>query len=144
MNKKLFGVMVIGLLALLVSCQSSPAGPAPLGPAEVMDAYTAAINAHDVEKALSLVADDAVYHRPSGEFTGKEAVRGFIEELIARNVKVELIGERTVDGERVTWRSRVMLDDPQNPDGPQLEIMNNSESIIRDGKIVMHTATRAQ
>ncbi|HEX9924855.1 MAG TPA: nuclear transport factor 2 family protein, partial [Anaerolineae bacterium] len=110
----------------------------------VMDAYTAAINAHDVEAALSYVADDAVYDRSVGAFNGKEEVRGFIQGIIDRNVHVELIGERTVDGERVTWQSRVMLDDPANPGGPQIEVRNNSESIVRDGKIVMHTARPAQ
>ena len=129
-------IAVIAVMTLLVACQSG--GDQPTDPAAVMDAYTATINAHDVEKALSYVAADAVYHRPAGEFKGKEEIRGFIEGLIARNVKVELIGERTVDGERVTWQSHVTLENPAQ------EIMNNSESIVRDGKIVMHTAQAAQ
>ena len=136
-------IVVIAVLTLLVACQSGGGGSdQPTDPAAVMDAYTAAINAHDVEKALSYVADDAVYDRSVGGFNGKEEVRGFIEGLFARNVQVELIGERTVDGERVTWQSRVMIDDPENP-GTRLEIINNSESIVRDGKIVKHTARRA-
>jgi predicted SnoaL-like aldol condensation-catalyzing enzyme len=134
-------IAAIAVMTLLAACQSG--GSQPTNPAAVMDAYTAAINAHDLEKALSYVADDAVYDRPAGAFNGKEEVRGFIEDLFARNVQVELIGERTVDGERVTWKSRVMIDDPENP-GVRLEIINNSESIVRDGKIVKHTARREQ
>ena len=46
-----------------------PAGVAqPLDPVAVIDAYTAALNAHDVEAALAFVADDAVYLRPAGRF----------------------------------------------------------------------------
>jgi limonene-1,2-epoxide hydrolase len=140
---KRFITLITIMLVLVVSCQSGSATQ-PADPAAVMDAYTAAINAHDVEAALSYVADDAVYDRSVGAFNGKEEVRGFIQGIIDRNVHVELIGERTVDGERVTWQSRVMLDDPANPGGPQIEVRNNSESIVRDGKIVMHTARPAQ
>lgn len=141
MNRSLITPIII-VMIVLVSCQPTTVGQ-PTDPATVMDAYTAAINAHDVETALSYVADDAVYSRPTGDFKGKEEIRQFIEDIIARNVQVELFGQRQVDGERVTWQSRVRLDDPQNPGGPQLEIVNNSESIVRDGKIVSHTATRA-
>lgn len=143
MNRSLISLVVIIVLALLVSCQSTTSGQ-PTDPAAVMDAYTAAINAHDVEKALSYVADDAVYDRPTGQFNGKEETRGFIEGLVARNVKVELVGERQVDGERVSWSSHVTLADPENPNGPPVEIMNNSQSIVRNGKIVSHTARPAQ
>ena len=139
--RRLVMVLSILLMVLLVACGGGET--AVIGPAEVMDAYTVAINNHDVEAALALVADDAVYERPAGTFTGKEEIRGFIEDLIARDVQVELVGERTVDGERVTWQSHVMIKDPANPDGPLLDIMNNSESIVRDGKIVHHQAEPA-
>lgn len=138
-NRTSYSLIVV-LTILLSACGSQ----SPNDPAAVMDAYTAAINAHDVEAALQYVADDAVYERPTGQFTGKAEVRSFIEGLIAQNVQVELIGERMVDGEKVTWQSQVTLTDPQNPGGPPLVILNNSESIIRDGKIIFHTATRAQ
>ena len=139
-------IIIISLfvvIALLAACQSATSGQ-PTDPAAVMDAYTEAINAHDVERALSYVADDAVYERPGGAFNGKAEVRTFVEGIIARDVHVELIGEREVNGEEVTWQSRVTIDDPENPDGPQLELVNNSASIVRDGKIVMHTASRGQ
>ena len=135
---RLLVVLLIVVTTLLTACQSGGGSSQPTDPAAVMDAYTAAINAHDVEGALSYVADNAVYHRPAGDFNGKEEVRGFIEGLVARNVKVELIGERTVDGERVSWQSHVTLENPAQ------EITNNSESIVRDGKIVMHSAQAAQ
>lgn len=135
-------VCLCSLVLFLSACQSG-AAQQPMDPAAVMEAYTAAINNHDVERALAFVADDAVYHRPTGEFRGKAQIRTFIEDLVARNVRVEVVGERRVEGERVMWESRVFLNDPNNPNGPQLEIRNASESIVRDGKIVSHTAKRA-
>jgi ketosteroid isomerase-like protein len=135
---------VIGLLVILalgiVSCGT--AGSTEMDPAAVMDAYTAAINSGDVEAALALVADDAVYERPAGTFNGKAEIRGFIEDLIARNAQVQLIGERQVNGEVVSWQSLVTIDDPENP-GTRLELRNNSSSTIRNGLIVHHQAQPA-
>ena len=118
----------------------------PVDPAGVMDAYTAAINAGDVAKALSLVAEDAVYDRPPplGILTGKDAIRGFIESLVTRKAKVERIGVRHVSGELVKWTSRVTLIDPENPSAPPTVTENNSESIVRGGKIVQYTARPRQ
>jgi hypothetical protein len=139
MKQRIFTTIV--MMIILVACQAGGENSSqPAGPAAVMDAYAAAINAHDVEKALSYVADDAVYDRSAGNFNGKDEVRTFVEGIIGRNVQVSVVGERQVDGERVSWKSQVMLDDPENPNGPQLKILLNSESIVRNGKIVSHTA----
>lgn len=145
MMNKVWWLGLIILFLLLGACQSetTPAAQEPLDPAAVTDAYTTAINAHDVEAALSYVADDAVYTRPAGTFEGKEQIRGFIEGLVAQNVRVELIGERQVEGELVRWMSQVTLSDPDNPDASPTEIVNNSQSTVRNGLIVAHSAERA-
>jgi hypothetical protein len=135
-------LILLSLIGLLTACQSA-SETAAMDPAAVMDAYTAAINAHDIEAALAFVADDAVYERPTGQFKGKAEIRGFIEGLIARDVKVELIGERQVTGEQVRWTSHVSLLDPENPTGPRIDLMNNSHSTVQEGKITFHTAERA-
>jgi ketosteroid isomerase-like protein len=111
-----------------------------------MDAYTAAINAGDVATALSFVADDAVYDRPPplGQLVGKDAIRGFVESLVARKARIALVGLRRVEGEKVTWSSRVTLLNANDPSGPPDVVENNSESIVRGGKIVQHTARPRQ
>jgi hypothetical protein len=121
-------------------------GIRPTNPAAVLDAYTAAINAGDVETALSFVADDAVYDRPPplGLLTGKAAIRGFIETLVARKARIELLGLRTVAGESVTWKSRVTQLDATDPTLPPVVSLNDSSSIVRNGLIVQHTARAAQ
>ena len=135
--------MALALVLAFGANSSISIAQRPIGPAEVIDAYAAAINAGDLEAALALVADDAVYDRPTGAFVGKAEVRGFVEGILARNALVELLGERSVDGEMATWRSRVTIDDPANPDGPPRIIHNLSASRVVDGLIVMHTAEPA-
>jgi hypothetical protein len=105
-----------------------------------MDAYTAAINAHDVDIAMLYVSSEATYNRPLGIFGGLPEIRGFIQDLIDHGVSIELIGERAVDGERVTWSSLVKFSNPAP--GSPAEIRNASESLVRDGKIVEHRAAR--
>jgi ketosteroid isomerase-like protein len=139
MKIRIFLLFFVACLFCLNACQSSDTDPAA-----VMDAYTEAINNHDVEAALALVAEDALYSRPNGDFNGKEEIRGFIEGLFARDVQVSVIGERQVNGEEVIWMSSVSLLDPENPNGPRIQLTNNSRSTIRNGLIVFHTAERAQ
>ena len=137
---RLLTALLITSIAAVVACRG--AGE-PKDPAAVIDAYTKAINAHNVEEALKFVDDNAVYMRPAGQFTGKAEVRTFIEGLVQQKVRIELVGQRQVSGERVTWTSRVFLTDPANPNAPPREVRNQSESVVRNGKIVSHRATPA-
>ena len=120
-------------------------GLRPVDPAGVIDAYTAAINAGDLEAALSFVAEDAVYDRPPpfGVITGKVAVRAFIQDLITRKARIQLLGFRTVAGESVKWKSRISLISATNPSETQV-LLNESSSIVRGGLIIQHTARAAQ
>jgi ketosteroid isomerase-like protein len=129
-------IFIVGMLL--------PAGPVsaqPTDPAGVVDAYTAAINAGDVEAALAFVADHAVYMRPAGQFIGKDQVRGFIEDIVGRGAQIELLGERDAHGDHVQWMSRVRF---TNPGAGPAEVRNRSQSIVIDGKILFHLATPAQ
>jgi len=99
-----------------------------------------------VEAALSFAADDAVYDRPPpfGLLTGKAVIRGFIETLVAKKARIELLGLRTVAGESVKWKSRVTQLDATDPTLPLVVSLNESSSIVRNGLIVQHTARSAQ
>ncbi len=137
-----WGLVMVLVLLLLAGCagqqgsgkkeeQASKAQPSD--PAEVIDAFTEAIIAHDVEGALDQVNEDAaVYGGPRVQLKGKEEIRRYIEGLVDRDVHIELLGERQVEGEQVSWQSRVSLSDLEN------EVINNAEAIVRDGKIVTY------
>jgi hypothetical protein len=81
-------------------------------PAQILRTFDAALNAHDLEAAMDLFADDAVVRyvppppRPArAVYTGKEEIRGLMQALIAEGYNVE--AERyEVDGGRVTSRDR--------------------------------------
>ena len=76
--------------------------------------------------------------------TGKAAIRGFIETLVAKKARIELLGLRTVAGESVKWKSRVTQLDATDPTLPLVVSLNDSSSIVRNGLIVQHTARSAQ
>ncbi len=129
------------VLALVLAFAAGPSASAQImDPGAVVDAYTAALNAGDVDGALAFVADNAVYMRPAAQFIGKAQVRGFVEDLVARAGKIELQGEREVYGEYVTWRSRVTFG---NPGAGPAEVRNLSRSVVINGQIVFHMAQPA-
>ena len=135
-------LVVLSLCAVTVGTVARPASAQPMEPAALIDAYTAALNSGDVEGALAFVAEEAVYLRPGGRFVGRDEVRGFIEGLVAQRARIELLGERRTFGNYVMWMSRVTMTSPLGPDAAPVVLMNQSESIVRDGQIVFHMATR--
>lgn len=132
-------VIALSLFTSMLTADLAAAQPMDSG--AVVDSYTAALNAGDVEAALAFVSDDAVYMRPAGHFVGKDQVRGFIESIIERGAQIELQGDREVYGEYVRWNSRVTF---TNPGSGPTESRNRSQSIVHEGKILFHMATPAQ
>ena len=68
--------------------------------AAVMQAYVDAMSGDDVEKVLTLYADDAVVEDPVGSesFKGIDAIRDFYAEAIAAVASMELEGNPRVRG----------------------------------------------
>src|SRR6266540_2854599 len=137
MNRNLILLTVV-VISLLVACQSTT--PEPIDPTIVIDEYIAAINAHDVEKALQFVASDAVFSPEGNQIKGKSEIRKFIEGNLAPLISVERVGEYKVDGEKVSWTERGRFRNPF-PGGTDIEIVTNLEAIVRNGKIVSLTGT---
>jgi limonene-1,2-epoxide hydrolase len=138
MNRNL-SVLTVAVISLLIACQSTT--PEPMDPTRVIDEYIAAINAHDVEKALQFVAEDAVYSPEGNQIKGKEEIRQFIEDNLAQLVSVERVGEYKVDGERVSWTERGLFKNPF-PGGTPIEVVTDLEAIVQNGKIVSLTGTK--
>ena len=76
-------------------------------PMSIVNAWLAALNAGDIDGALSYVADDAVVTivplQPgtSGVFTGKEEIRGWYRTIVGEH-GVTTLSDCHVDGETVT------------------------------------------
>ena len=100
-------LMVAGLLA-----SSAPAAAQEeADPAEVVQAIYDAIAAGDVDRAMSMVADDVVLliiplgEGFDGSFVGKEEVRAWWEGIAQENSRVEF-SHITVSGNAATWQAR--------------------------------------
>lgn len=84
-------------------------------PLAVVQAFDAACNANDVERALELFADDAVVTQlppppppEIGVYRGKQQIRAWLEGLL-QHFQVAARNHQ-VSGERVTWEATVSAD----------------------------------
>jgi hypothetical protein len=107
-------------------------------PEAVARAVYEAMNAGDVETALSYYSDDAVLSLGAfGSYSGKEALRAQFEHEVSLNASWEL-SDFQVEGDTVTFKSRYTSDDMRAL-GVTLE---GTEAItIQDGKITTDTWT---
>jgi hypothetical protein len=112
-------------------------------PLSVVDAWHDALNAYDIDTALSYLADGAVITfvpplAESGVFSGQEEIRGLYEGFVAANFACTLSDCR-VDGETVTCIN-TYTDDGLQAMGVDL-IEGEWLGIVRDGKIQSYTFT---
>ena len=108
--------------------------------AEVFDAFNAAVNAHDVDAALALFADDAVAEFPNQPppnlHTGTDEIRTWLESDIANNIQVEVSDVKTA-GDTVTAIGKVTVDGLP----PDVVLQGTVEVTVKDGKITSFTFT---
>jgi ketosteroid isomerase-like protein len=112
-------------------------------PLAVVQAFDAACNANDVERALELFADDAVVTQlppPSpdpGVHRGKQQIRAWLEVLL-QHFHVVARNHRAAD-ERVTWDATVSADILRRMGLASGE--GAVEAVVREGKITSFTLT---
>jgi hypothetical protein len=112
-----------------------------MDPMEVFNAYHAAVNAHDVDAALALIAPDAVVQFPNqpppNVFKGTQEIRTWLEADFAQHIQV-VTENVQVTGERVTWIARVDVDDFR-PLG--ITLVGTAEATIQEGKFTSFSYT---
>jgi ketosteroid isomerase-like protein len=90
--------------------------------------YYAAWTGHDLDKAMTFVADDVVCEAPAGRIEGAEAYREFMGPFAAMLVRAEIFGSYGDDEHAlVAYDTETTL----VPSGPAAEYVT-----VRDGKIV--------
>ena len=140
MKARMVAVMVsVVLLALpgVLCAQESD-------PLSVVNAWVAALNAGDIDGALSYVADDAVVTivppapGTSGVFTGKEEIRGWYEAIVGEH-GVTTLSDCQVDGETVTCVNTYTADSitAMGLDSLVAEWV----AVVRDGKLQSYSWT---
>ncbi len=132
-------VMSVALLALPVALYAQEPDPK-----SVINAWVEALNAGDIDAALSYLADDAVVQivpaapGTSGIFTGKGEVRGWYETIVGQH-GVTALSDCQVDGETVTCVN-TYAEDSFRSLGIDF-VVGEWVAVVREGKLQSYTFT---
>jgi ketosteroid isomerase-like protein len=130
MKIRLIALSVI-MLALLVSC-SSAASTDEADPASIVKAFYEAENADNLDAAMALISDDAVFSFPNyGPYNGKDEIRDWEQVAMQNGGEFELSNIQ-VDGDTVTFTASFLWMDSH--------IEHDYEVIVQGGKIKSITA----
>ena len=104
-------------------------GLAPDEPEYVVQRYYQALNAKDVELAMSFVASDALFINPTGTYESADAIRESLAGLNKDGITFDLSNFRNTDG-RVVYDYKVLQG------GNLLDQGTNGLTIVKDGQVV--------
>ncbi|MCW5848802.1 MAG: GMC family oxidoreductase N-terminal domain-containing protein [Anaerolineae bacterium] len=127
------------LLELVTAAIVPPEGVA--GALSLAQAIVAAENAHDVEAAVALFAEDAVATLPQYTRTTPQGIRDWQQELADQHFHGTLVAPR-VDGDRVSWTGHIWLD-PLRGLGIA-PLAGQWDMVVGDGKIKAFTFAFSQ
>jgi limonene-1,2-epoxide hydrolase len=118
-------VIIIGLM--LSGCGTA----APQDPTAVVQAYYAAINEGNVDKAMTYIADEAVFVIPPfAKYTGREDIKAYLTRLTGGQQKVKFeLSNFSADGGRVTYSFVIYQGSEQFASG------DDGLTIVENGKI---------
>ncbi|HVK05207.1 MAG TPA: nuclear transport factor 2 family protein [Armatimonadaceae bacterium] len=108
-----------------------------MDPISVINALLAAENAHDVDAAMALFAEDAVADLAVERRTGHAEIRDWQQSLADGHFHMELRGEPEVTGNTVRFPNRLDLDMFKNLGLGTVEAV--STAVVEDGKIKHYT-----
>jgi quercetin dioxygenase-like cupin family protein len=113
-------------------------------PASVVQAYIAAVNAHNVDAVLALYADDAVHEAipaPPGAqsvYIGKAQIRQFYQQTVVNHDHLEVVGTPQVVGDKVMYTKRIASDSFRRLGLATLDA--SIVAIVQGGKFTSYTA----
>ena len=134
---------VIRIVILLFLCGALLSACGGTGdPETIFQSLNDALNAGDIDTALSYLSDDAnVFINPERDFHGKDEIRGWYEFLVADNTSVE-ISNFQIDGETCTWDWKVAGDGIRA--GGNEFLLVTMEGAVMDGKVQYYKITGAK
>ena len=134
MKRGILGMVVLTMLMLPAALSAQETDPVA-----IVNSWVEALNAGDVDAALSYLGDDVqITPSPGTTYTGKEEIRGWYETLVAGS-SVNTLSDCRVDGENVTCHT-VFADDGLQAAGVD-SIEGELVLVVRDGKIRTYTFT---
>lgn len=141
---KTFGRTLVGLLAMVLAICAGCAAPQPADPLALVNSWQAALNAGDVDKALSFLAEDAmvtiVPAGPDGDgvYSGRAEIRGWYQ-TVAGGKGTGALRDCQTAGDTVTCLS-TYADDGLKGMGVD-SIQGQWVATLRDGRIQSYTFT---
>jgi hypothetical protein len=125
-----------GLLGLTIDAHAQTADPET-----VFNLFHAAVNAHDVEAALALFADDGVVQFPNqpppNVYRGTAEIRAWLQGDADQHIQVKT-EQLKVAGDMLSWIAKVVTDDVR---GLGITIEGPAEAVVQGGKIKSFTFT---
>ncbi|MFM8856507.1 MAG: limonene-1,2-epoxide hydrolase family protein [Actinomycetota bacterium] len=102
-------------------------------PMEIVNAFIAALEANDLDRACSMVTDDCEYDNvPMVKVFGPEGIRGILGPMFSQCEEIEWIVHRQAESGSIVFNER--LDRFKMPFG-WIELPVNGVWEVRDGKI---------
>jgi hypothetical protein len=124
--KYILFIFVVVLAQILAACGSATAStPEPTG---VLQGYYDALQARDIEKLMSFVADNAVFLDQGLRYSGHAEIRASLQSAIKDYVTVDVSNVSDTNG-RLVYDFRVFVSKTPVLSGTGL-------TIVRDGKII--------
>ena len=114
-------------MLILVAC-----GPAAPDPVTVYQSFLEAVNAKQLDEAMSFVADDAVFVDGMSKYSGKEEIRAYLLPQINMDGKGEASEIVDTNG-RLDYNFKAFVTGNEVYSGTGLTIVENGK-IIFDGK----------
>jgi len=124
----LIASLSIVLVLVLAACGS--ADISTTDSVTVLETYYVALTAGDLEKAMSLVADDAVFIDPMGKYVGIEQIHAMYESQMNIGGRWEPSEIKDVNGKgRLVYDFKAFINDMPVYSGKGL-------TVVKDGKII--------
>jgi hypothetical protein len=112
---------------MLAAC--GPAATPTPDPISILQGYYDAVNAKDIDKAMSFIAEDAVFTGELGAtFSGHPEIRATLQSAIDAGVTFEVSDVRATNG-RLVYEYLAHVPNVLSPSGTGL-------AIVKDGKII--------
>jgi LPXTG-motif cell wall-anchored protein len=129
-------MLLAGLLGSTINAYAQAADPEA-----VFNLFHTAVNAHDVDAALALFADDAVVQFPNQPppniHRGKAEIRAWLQGDADQHIQVTT-EQLNVAGDKLTWIAKVVTDDVR---GIGIVIEGPAEAVVQGGKITSFAFT---
>lgn len=128
-NRILLG-LALALAALLPAC-----APAQPDATTTVRRYYAAVNAKQLDTAMTFIAEAAVFVNPYGKFTGRDDIRASLQLVMNDGITFELSNLRGTNG-RVVYDYKVFVN------GEQVETGADGLTVVKDGRITLDATER--